>query len=221
MPLAAASHKLNIFVATKTENIHQMILRIIIILICVFFFINGCSSLISGVTGTHRLRTLSMQDIQQSGVGDADYVEIAGAWSTGDYFFEPHRRASWPGFVQWPVLSAAQIDSLEQGRQVTVEVYAWTKQYEGACVEAGNCVERGAVPVKGLIRPLNKKYNKMASFSDTQYEMADHPVFIEYNRQPLAWYWNLGIMLLASLLIILVEQQRLKKERSGASTKID
>jgi hypothetical protein len=207
------------FHADTTEKINQMILRIIIILIGVFFFVNGCSSLVSSVAGTHKLRTLSMQEVRQSGVGDADYVEITGAWSSGAYIFEPHRRTSWPGFVQWPVLSATQLDSLEQGRQVTVEVYAWTKRYDKTCVEAENCVKRGSVPLKGLIRPLNKKFNKMASFPDEQYLMAENPVFIEYNRQPLAWYWNLGIMLLAAALILLVEQQRIQKERSGASTK--
>lgn len=204
-----------------TENINRMILRIIVILIGVLFFINGCSSLISSIAGTHKLRTLSMQEVQQSGVGDADFVEITGAWSSGAYIFEPHRRASWPGFVQWPVLSAAQMDSLEQGRKVTVQVYAWTKAYEAGCVEAGNCVEKGIVPLKGLIRPLNKRFNKMTSFSDGPYLMADKPVFIEYNRQPLAWYWNLGIMLLAALLILLMERQRLHKERAGGPTKKD
>ncbi len=195
-----------------------MILRIIIILGCVLFFINGCSSLVSSLVGTHKLRTMSMEDVRQTGLGDADFVAITGTWSSGDYIYEPHRNASWPGFVQWPVLEASQIDSLEKGRSVTVSVYAWTKQYEKDCVEARNCVQKGPVELKGLVRPLNKKFNKMDTFPDQKYIMAEHPVFIEYNRQPLAWYWNLAIMTGAAAVVLLLERWRVRKE--GRAQKI-
>lgn len=195
-----------------------MIFRIIIILVCVLFFINGCSSLISSIAGTQKLRTYSLEEVRKSGLGDADYVEITGAWSSGEYIFEPHRNASWPGFVQWPVLDKSQFDSLEQGRNVTVSMYAWTKSYEEGCVENGDCVTRGPVTLKGLIRPLNRKFNRMAAFSEKRYTMADHPVFIEYNEKPLAWYWNLTLMAAAASLIILVERWRVNKEKKAADT---
>lgn len=192
-----------------------MILRVILILFGVMIFINSCNSLISSVAGTHKLRTMSMQEVKSSGLGDADFVAITGAWSSGDYLFEPHRIASWPGFVQWPVLDAAQIDSLNAGQQVTVSIYAWTKRYEESCLDAENCVVKGERILKGLVRPLNKRFNKATAFSSQKYVLAEDPIFVEYNRQPLAWYWNLALMMLGALLILLVERWRAKKEKKG------
>ena len=189
-----------------------MIFKIIIILVCVLIFLNGCNSLISGVAGTQKLRTMSMEEVRESGLGDADFVEITSAWSTGNYLFKPHRNASWPGFVLWPVLDQSQIDSLEKGQQVTVKLYAWTKRYDKACLEAGDCVPKGEMALKGLVRPLNRKFNMMSSFSNEQLALSDHIVFIEYNRQPLAWYWNIVIMTGAALLALGLERWKSNKK---------
>ncbi len=183
-----------------------MILRIIIILACVLVFVNGCNSLISGVAGTHKLRSFSMEEVYDEGLGDADFVEISDAWTSGDYLYQPHRRASWPGFVHWPVLSKAQLDSLEKDQQVTVSLIAWTRRYEEGCTDRGDCIEKGAVRLKGLVRPFNNRFNRLSSLSSQQFELAEELSYIEYNRQPLAWYWNLALMVGAAIIIWLQEQ---------------
>lgn len=192
-----------------------MILRVIILLVCVLIFVNGCNSLISSLGGTHKLRTLSMEEVRADGLGDADFVAIEEAWSSGDYIFEPHRNPSWLGFVQWPVLSRAQLDSLENNMPVTVDMVAWTKKYEEGCVEKKDCVSKGPFPLKGLVRPLNDRFLKIEELPDDKYQLAEEPIYIEYNRQPLAWYWNLAMMLGAAALAIGVEIWVAGKRKKG------
>ncbi len=190
-----------------------MLLRIIIVLACVLVFVNGCNSLISGLAGTHKLRAFTMKEVYQEGMGDADFVVITDAWANGDYLYQPHRRATWPGFVQWPILSRSQLDSLEKGQQVTVSLVAWTQRYEEGCPEREDCVEKGKKELKGLVRPLNKRFNRISSLSSQKYELSDDMSYIEYNRQPLAWYWNLALMLGSVAIIILTERWLAKRQK--------
>lgn len=193
-----------------------MIFRIIVILACVLVFVNSCNSLISRVAGTHKLRTFTMEELSNEGLGDADYVEITGTITTSDYIFEPNRKASWPGFVQYPVLSQAQADSLANGHQVTVYLVAWTQRYEEACVNNGNCVTASEGNIKGLVRPLNKRFNKTEELPKNKYQLAETPVYIEVSRKPLDWYWSLLFMILAVALAFGMERWLSKKESKNA-----
>lgn len=183
---------------------------------CVLVFVNSCNSLISRVAGTHKLRTFTMEELRYEGLGDADYVEITATTTTSDYIFEPNRNASWPGFVQYPVLSQAQADSLANGNQVTVYLVAWTQRYEEGCVENGNCVTASEGNIKGLVRPLNKRFNKAEELPKNKYQLADTPVYIEVSRKPLDWYWSLLFMILAVAIAFGMERWLSKKESKNA-----
>ncbi len=190
-----------------------MIFRIIIILVCILIFVNGCNSLISGLAGTHKLRTFSFEETIKEGIGDSDFIEVNGGWSSGEYIFEPHRNASWPGFVQWPVLSRAQMDSLENGQKVMIRMVAWTRKYDKTCLELKNCIQKGEISLKGLVRPLNKRFNKISTLAQEAYIPSKDIIYVEYNRQPLAWYWNLLLMIGAAGLTFSVERWLSRKEK--------
>lgn len=196
-----------------------MIFRIIIILVCVLVFINGCNSLVSGLVGTHKLRTFSIEQVWVDGVGDSDFIELTDVWSNGEYIFEPHRNNSWPGFVQWPVLDQAQFDSLKNGQKVNVSIVAWTKKYDKNCVDQKNCNQEGKMNLKGLVRPMNKRYNKMEELPKELYSISDDALYIEYNKSPLAWYWNLLLMLGAISIVLVLEQWLTKKEKKQKNDK--
>ncbi|MEL7123484.1 MAG: hypothetical protein AAFO07_28820 [Bacteroidota bacterium] len=183
-----------------------MITRIVLILVCILIFINSCNSLISRVAGTHKLRTFTFDQVLEEGIGDADFIQINQAWSDGDYWFEPHKNVQSPGFVQFPVLTKSQYDSVNNGQQVTISVIGWTQRYEENCIEKNNCVLEGQTNFIGLVRPFNKRYRKFENFPKEKYAVSVEPLFVEYQRQPLDWYWNLAIMIASIIGIIALER---------------
>ena len=107
-----------------------MIFRVIIVILCLTVFINGCNSLISLQFGTHKLRTISIDQVIENGVGDADYLEITGAWQTDDYIYVPGKKPPETAVIIYPLLSEDQVQKVESGQQIAPAVIAWTKQFD-------------------------------------------------------------------------------------------
>jgi hypothetical protein len=170
-----------------------MLYRLLIILGSVVLFVNGCNSILSGLTGTHKLRTLTIEEVEQRGIGDADYVEITGAWCSGMYQYAPPRKGERKGAVQYPVMSAAGLAQLEAGEPVHTTIIAWTEAYDPNCLSKGNCSTRGRCNIKGIARKIPKEKNKVHEFP-ALYEVPSSAIYIETDRAPLAWYWHLAIM---------------------------
>ena len=82
-----------------------MIVRIIIILLCLVFFINGCNSLISQFFGTHKLRSFDMAEVAEKGIGDADYVEITNARFEPDFVYQEAEEPGSPPIILYPVFA--------------------------------------------------------------------------------------------------------------------
>ena len=95
-----------------------MIIRLLIILGCVVVFINGCNSLISQHFGTHKLRGYTMEEVQQTGIGDADFIEVSGALLSGDFVFKAAKSPTNPGVIIYPVLSDGQLAAHRRAHRV-------------------------------------------------------------------------------------------------------
>lgn len=193
-----------------------MITRIIILLVCVLIFVNSCNSFISGVAGTHKLRTFTIDEVREKGLADADFVEINQAFATDDFIFVPNRNESWPGFVEFPILDEEQIDSLAAGVPVNIYLIGWTQKYDEACVENNNCIVGGGRSFKGLVRRMNKRFDKLNQLSSKGYNFVEDPIYIEIDRSPLAWYWNIAMMVGAIGVAFGIEQWLGKKEKKEA-----
>ncbi len=193
-----------------------MIIRLLIILGCVVVFINGCNSLISQNFGTHKLRVYSMEEVQQSGVGDADYIEVNGALLSGDFVFKAAKSPTNPGVIIYPVLSEKQLEAHSRGEAVTPDIIAWTTDFPSQCVDAGNCIKAGQVKLKGIVRDLPKDRQGQGQLVDKGYKVSDGVIFVEYGQQPLAWYWNLLMMIGAAAAIFGIEaySHRLRRKRT-------
>lgn len=181
-----------------------MLYRLIIVLGCIVLFINSCNSLISGVTGTHKLRTFSVEQAEREGLGDSDFVEITGAWRTGDFLYAPPLKGEKAGAVQYPVLSAERLAQLDANQKPRTAIIAWTQAYDPACVERGDCAPKGAITIKGVVRKIPKPKNKVSEFA-TRYDVAENAIYIETDRAPLAWYWHLGFMVGAVAVGVITE----------------
>ncbi|MCO6476579.1 MAG: hypothetical protein J5I94_08150 [Phaeodactylibacter sp.] len=196
-----------------------MIIRLLIILGCVVVFINGCNSLISQNFGTHKLRIYSMEEVQQSGIGDADFIEINGGLLSGDFVFKAAKSPANPGVIIYPVLTEEQLEAHSRGAAVTPEIIAWTTNFPSQCVEAGNCIESGPVTLRGIVRDLPKDRQGQGQLVEKGYGLSENAVFVEYGQEPLAWYWNLLMMAGAAAAIFGIEayshrqrRKRIKKD---------
>ncbi|MCI5083709.1 MAG: hypothetical protein MRY78_18570 [Saprospiraceae bacterium] len=194
-----------------------MLFRLIVIFVCVIVFINGCNSLISQFAGTHKLRTYDMETVVAEGLGDADYVEINNAWTTGDFIYAPPVRSQKKGLIIFPILSDHQIQQWDNGQEVEVKLMGWSEDYTQECLDANNCMPRKQMTLRGIIRDIPSEKDKSAEFAKAQYELHENMFFIEKDRSPLAWYFNLGLMAAALLVGFGLEYYNLKKSKANSN----
>jgi hypothetical protein len=170
-----------------------MLYRLVIVLGCVIFFINSCNSVISGLTGTHRLRTFTMEQVEKDGLGDSDFVEITGVWIPGDFLHAPPRPNERKGVVQYPALSQERYRRWQSGQPATTSVIVWTQGFDPNCVERKDCIKPGQTTIRGIVNKIPKVKNKLNELP-AAYRMTSGLIYIETERAPLAWYWHLALM---------------------------
>jgi hypothetical protein len=190
----------------------------ITMLFCIVFLINGCNSLISQFFGTHKLRTFSMEQALSEGIGDSDYVTLTGAWQSGDYIVVPPRTGADKAILIFPILSNEQMRNVEAGKKVKPVVIGWTKNFSLDCDLENTCAPRLQKEVSGIVRDMQQQKNKAHMLATDKYELPEEVVYLEVDRQPLAWYWNL-LMILGSFGLAYVIEARAnrRKEITGVS----
>lgn len=172
-----------------------MWVRMIAMLFCIVFFINGCNSLISQFFGTHKLRTFEMAETITNGIGDSDYIRINNGWQTGDYIVVPPRTSADNAILIFPLLTEEQLAAAESGEIVEPRLICWTKDFSMNCDEANTCAPRLKVNKEGIIREMQRQKNKAHLLNAKKYRLPENVDYMEVGRQPLAWYWNLAIVL--------------------------
>ena len=120
-----------------------MIVRIIIVLICVSFFINGCNSLISQFFGTHKLRSFAIEQAVRDGIGDSDYVQLEGAYLANHFVYQESEYPNTPPIIIYPVLTDEQAAQYKAGQQVKPAFIAWSADFHSPCVDSLNCLQEG------------------------------------------------------------------------------
>ncbi len=196
-----------------------MWVRIIAILFCVVFLINGCNSLISQFFGTHKLRTYNMSEVLETGIGDSDYIRIDNAWQGGDYIVVPPRTSAERAILIFPLLSEEQLAAAEAGEVVEPRIICWTREFSLNCDEENTCAPRSEVSQQGIIREIRKQKNKAHLLATNKYKLPDNVDYVEVGRSPLAWYWNL-LMVVGSLgFAFFIEQRANTKRLAGTEEK--
>ena len=190
-----------------------MLFRLITVFACVVIFINGCNSLISQFVGTHKLRTHEMAAVVNDGLGDADYVEINNAWTTGDFIYAPPVRTQKKGLIIFPILSEEQMKQHERGEAVKVQLMGWSEDYTQECLDAKTCMPKQKMTITGIMRDIPQEKNKVDEFSPQQYQLSETMFFMEKDRSPLEWYYNLAMMLGAVAIGFGIEYYNLKKSK--------
>ncbi|MEM1216539.1 MAG: hypothetical protein AAGJ82_12680 [Bacteroidota bacterium] len=191
-----------------------MWIRLTAILLCVVFFITGCNSLISQFFGTHKLRTFPMFEVVQTGIGDADFVSLEGAWQTGDYLVVPPRNKADKAVLIYPLLTEIQLAAVEKGELVEPRIIAWTKNFSLDCDEENNCAPRQRVDALGIVREMRREKKKAHMLPSNKYRLPENVDYVEVGRSPLAWYWNL-LMLVGGLGLAFFIESRAAKKRAA------
>jgi len=183
-----------------------MIVRIIIILVCVTFFINGCNSLISQFFGTHKLRTYDVETVEKEGVGDSDYINLSSAQLNGDFVYQESEYPNEPGVIIYPVLTKAQVEEKDNGKIVKPSLIAWTADFHAPCVQSQNCIPKGVQSITGVVRDIpDNQLPGLEKLQKQGYEIGAQVTFVNQGEAPLAWYWNGLIMLGAAAIAVGVE----------------
>lgn len=178
-----------------------MWIRLFIMLVGVVFFINGCNSLFSRYLGTHRLHEFAIGDLKSGGVGAADFVTVTGGVATGDFAVGPLKNKKDRAVVLFPIVSEADLAELQAGKPVKPRIIAWEKRPVGEDPSKGYTGPSGAFPIKGLVRKPLKRQNKAADLPAAKYTAPEKAVYVEINKEPIAWYWNLAMMLGAAMVL--------------------
>ena len=186
-----------------------MIYRLIIFLVCTVAFINGCNSVISNFAGTHKLRQYSLSEIANTGIGDADYIEITDATVSEEFTHVPGDKSFRRDLLVFPVVPNTE----STGNKL--HVIGWVKKFDLGCVGQNNCNQIIKHPLKGLISDI-KRVKGNINHLQQRYEFEENEiVYIELGRSPFPWYWSMLIMITAVLIIIVMEKQRLKKQQTN------
>ncbi len=195
-----------------------MWVRLTAILLCIVFFITGCNSLISQFFGTHKLRSLSVDEALDQGLGDADYVELLDAWQTGDYIVVPPKTTADRAVLIFPIVGKVQLEKLDAGQTITPQIIGWTKNFSIQCDDANNCAPRLNMDYQGIVREMRRQKNRAHMLPDNRYQLPEDVVYVEVGRAPLAWYWNLLMMLGGLGLAFYIESKAHWQRKIGASS---
>lgn len=190
-----------------------MWLRYLIIASGIVLMIGGCNGLLSQLFGTHKLRHFTIDTLRTTGLGDADYVSIDSAHSPGDFVVGPAIHPTDRDIVIFPLISEAERADMEQGKRIRPALLAWNKVSPE--VQEGRDSIRiplGTGTIRGLVRAPNKLKNTSDRLSEQGYDIPKDVYYLEADRAPLAWYWNL-LMLIGGIGIALAAEARAARRR--------
>lgn len=180
-----------------------MLFRLLFVFGSIVLFIGGCNGVISKNFGTHKLRNYTMEQVVLEGIGDADFIAVEQAYLPGDFAYAAPKNGRGKGILQYPVTLASA--------EKTIKIVAWSRIEDTSCVEQQNCIKKGTTNLKGIIRKIGRERNRIHSFVEKGYSLNEPIIYMEVDRSPLAWYWNLLMMVIAVALFLFLEGRRLNK----------
>lgn len=168
-----------------------MILRYLVLFGGIVMMITGCNSLVSQNFGTHRLRTLDVTEASARSIGDADFVEIAGA-VIGDVAVTTPQRDLWGKTVVCrPILSPEQQSAWKNGSTVATQLFGCFKTEDPTCYTAPACLPHTGERVIGLVADPTDAEALAAQWGQHRIKPKEKPVYLQLGEKPVVWYWNL------------------------------
>ena len=194
----------------------RVVFRYLTLFVGVVATINGCNGLISSHFGTHRLRTVGAEELATDGFGDADYLEItdviigeAEVVNAPGMFFAP-------GTIQRPLFTKEQSRQFADGASVVPLAILWTKNNAPAASPENLFLPAGTVTtIRGLVAKPPITTDNATSWAADRISIDEPTPYLAYNQAPMAWYWNLLMLLGGLALAMLPEARRFNKNRQS------
>lgn len=197
-----------------------MLLRYLVLFGGIVLMITGCNSLISQQFGTHRLRTVDVATAASGGLGDADYVALTGALLGEAFIVGPALRSNDKDYVLRPILTPEQTIAWKNGSTVTTNLVAWTETTDQVCTQPPGCLPSATDPVIGLLSEPTWRKNPTEQWASQRIQLAgENIIYLQLYEKPMAWYWNL-LLLLGGLGLAIVPEARRFARKAEAEGRI-
>ncbi len=185
-----------------------MILRYLVLFGGIVMMITGCNNLVSQNFGTHRLRTIDVEDADAQAIGEADYVEVAGAMigsasvTTGkvDYWGKTT--------ICRPILKPREQGGLVKGTSLKVALIGCFKTENPACFSDPACLPYTGQQVIGLVGAPGEVEILAPQWRKHSIEPTADVTYIQLGEKPMAWHWNLLFFVGGILLAFIPEAIR-------------
>ncbi|MEM8585854.1 MAG: hypothetical protein AAGF87_16370, partial [Bacteroidota bacterium] len=162
--------------------------------------------------GTHRLRTLDINQAAEEGLGDADFVRLENLAVSAEYQIGDALHSTDKDIVVFPLLDPNLGD--EQPRKI--HFIGWSNVFDPNCHDRQDCYATEFPFVQGLVRPPNpRKTPTDSSWAAMGFELAEDVRYLQINREPMAWYWNL-LLFLGGIGLPLAVEARAYKQKQAA-----
>ncbi|TXF91646.1 hypothetical protein FUA23_00240 [Neolewinella aurantiaca] len=191
-----------------------MILRYLVLFGGIVLMITGCNSLVSQNFGTHRLRTLDVTEADAQAIGEADFIEVAGA-VMAKVAVTTSKKDFWGNTtVCRPLLSPGQQQSLNAGTAIETQLVVCFKTEDPACHEDPACLPYSGTRAIGLVGEPQDAEQLLAQLAQHQIRLKSPVVFLQLGEKPMAWYWNLLIFVGGICLAFIPEAIRHNRKAS-------
>lgn len=189
----------------------RLIFRYLVLFGGVVLMINGCNGLISGAFGTHRLRNLSIQEIEQNDLGDADFVGISGG-----QLLEAHvsiEDVNWWGqnCVLQAYLTPAQFKALAAGDRASPAIIAYHLTSLPAAAPENVVAKSNREELQGLIGPPPADAIVLKQWSELNLDIPENVRYLHLGQEPMKWYYNICFFLGGLVMAAVPEALRFKK----------
>lgn len=194
-----------------------MILRYLVLFGGIVLMITGCNSLVSQNFGTHRLRTIDVAEADAQSIGEADFVEVAGA-IIGSASVGDSKADAWDKWtVSRPILSPDQHKAWEGGATVETSLIAWFKSVNSGCSDDLDCLPYTGQRAIGLIGLPEDPAFLASQYVDERIKLKEPLVYLQLGEKPMAWYWNLLIFATGICLAFIPEAIRHNQKATNKS----
>lgn len=151
-----------------------------------------------------------MKDIRHTDLTRKEFIRLSDAQITGDFIFAPGKVENDRAVVLYPLVDQNQLDSLQKGNQIHINLMAWEHRRPGS---AADTVSLGTEPraFLGLIRPPGKRFEQGEALDSNKYQLSENLAYLAVGRKPLSWQWNAAIMLAALSILLLMVRRSTKK----------
>ena len=199
-----------------------MILRYLVLFGGIVLMITGCNSLVSQNFGTHRLRTLDVSEATALAIGEADFVEIAGAEIGKAFVTSSGKDLGGKATLCRPLLSPEEQSEWEGGATVSTALIGCFKTANPACLTDPECLPYTGRQIIGLIGEPAEVEELSLQWDGQRIVLENSVVYVQLGEQPQAWYWNLLLMVGGICLALIPEAIRHNRApRSGGAAPKD